>query len=252
MKFLKLIGLTAIFITLAASQSVMAADGEGITTTFGIRAWSAEWAGNADGGLVSNGSGAVTSIAEAKSNATTAIIPFVVVRYGDLGLSSSVMLRKRFTLEGSNISLTPERQEWDVSGLYYFAPGASASIGYKKMTWDNVAIKGPIVTISGSAPFLGNVGMYGTAAVGWMKTNVDKSSNFASGASTAYNLLEGGLSYSFGPMVMLKGTAVTFGYRMQRIKAKNLWPIISTNGPIRYRDTIDSMSGPVLGFQAAF
>ena len=252
MKLLKLVGLAAIFISFAGSQSVMAADGEGITTTFGIRGWSAEWAGNSGGGRAPiSGGGSVDVIGDAKSKATTAIIPFISVRYGDFGVSGSTMLHKTFTLEGSNGSLTPNRQEWDLNGSYYFAPNVSASIGYKKITWPGVVSKGPIVAASASAPLIGDFGMYGTAVYGWLKSDVD-SPGFTKGAKTAYNLLEGGLTYSFGPMIGLKGTALTLGYRVQRIKAKNLWPISSTNGPTTYSDTIDLMSGPILGFVASF
>ena len=248
----KKIRLSAAFISIATSQCVLAADGEGISTSFGIRGWAAEWAGNAGGGTAPNGSGgSVEVIGDAKSKTSTAIIPFVSLRYGDFGISGSAMLRKTFTLEGSNTSLSSDRQEWDVNGSYYFAPGVSASVGYKKIMWTNVVIKGPIVAGSASAPLAGGFGMYGTAAYGWLKTDVNDP-GFASGAKTVYNLLEGGLTYSLGPMVGLKGTALTLGYRTQRIKAKNLWPIRSSNSPTTFSDTIDLTSGPILGFVATF
>jgi hypothetical protein len=237
----------------AVTHPALAADDGGadsVRTTIGVRTWIGTWEGNQTGARVPNAAGGFTdSVARLDSSSEPIVIPFVAVRYRDFGISGSVMMRRSFSFSNPSINFSDERREWDLNASYFIAPGLSASIGYKHIDWTGATIKGPIIAMSASAPLQGNLGLYGTLALGLLKTDVP-STAFKSGARTDYNLGEFGLSYS---IAALKGSALTVGYRTQHIRAKGLWPITSTTSPaVTYVDGVDTLSGPTVGFLVSF
>jgi hypothetical protein len=234
----------------ALAHPAYAADGDSVRTTIGVRTWVGTWEGNQGGAKVVNSAGGTTdAITHLDSSSEPIVIPFASVRYGNFGVSASVMMRRSFSFSSPSVTYDDARREWDLNASYFFGPGLSASLGYKHVQWSGATIKGPIVALSASAPLQGSLGIYGTLALGMLKTDVNNPT-FKSGARTNYNLGEVGLSYSIGA---LKGSALTVGYRTQHIRAKGLWPITSTSSTaVSYSDAVDTLSGPTLGFLLSF
>lgn len=250
----------AVCVCLVASTHAFAADPQDdkVSMSMGLRTWIGQWSANGGGvrmASLSTPGYAADVIAHIDSSSTTAVVPFISARYRDWGVSASTMLKKEFTLENPASVLPFDRQEWDINGLYYFAPAASVSLGYKSIKWGDVKYAGPLAGLSASAPVSGTIGMYGTVAYGRLKfepSAVSAGYGFSS-AMCDYNLVEFGMSHSFGKLASASNVAVTFGYRHQRITSNNIWPIHNNvNSNVTYTSVRDTVSGPTLGVVMGF
>lgn len=210
-----------------------------LSFSVGVRTWINDWQSN---GVTVNGN-KQPILSHVNSEVKTSVIPFTLVRYRDLGFSASTLLSTDYA---SSDGITPNyssRKEYDVNVLYYFLPSASVSLGYKNLEWSGVSMSGLTVGLSASAPISDRLGIYGTLGIGKLKTKIGDSSYDAD-----YSLIETGLGYSLGPVGQsIKSSAITLGYRQQRIKAAN---VFIGNGV--YRDVNDNTSGVTAGVVASF
>lgn len=238
---------TSILIILIASGVAMAQDktevelksSNDLSFSIGVRTWVNDWQSN--GVTVNNKNQPILSHVDSETKSS--LIPFALVRYRDLGFSASTLLSTNYA---SSDGITPSyssRKEFDANVLYYFLPSASISLGYKNLEWTGVSMSGLTVGLSASAPISDRLGIYGTLGLGKLKTTIGDSTYDAN-----YSLIEAGLGYSLGSVgKSIKSTAVTLGYRQQRIKAAN---VFIGNGV--YRDVNDNTSGVTAGVVASF
>jgi len=177
----------------------------------GVKTWNTEWHGN---NLIRVGSSNLLTHMDSQS--VLAVIPFVAFKFKDYGLSMSAMTPTNYsTTDGLSVGNT-SRREYDINAIYYVIPGVTVSTGYKSIAWSGVEVTGYTVASSFSAPINEQLGIYGTGGIG-KTTNkyTEQGSSFASD----YSLVEAGISYSIGKLGNLsKSTAVTAGYRTQRIR----------------------------------
>ena len=230
----------AILAMVLLSQPAMADDD--ISVSAGIRLWNLNYQGNgnAAGRTLAIGSRLVTN-----NDSGRELAPILVgsIRYKEFGLSASHFVKTSFLLTDTIQTSTVDRKESDIHASYFFLPGLSAGIGYKRVDLNdklgtNPKIDGPIVSVSGAAALGSGFGLYGTLALGKLKA--DSSFNTS---NVAYTLSDVGLVYSFDGM--MKGLSLTLGYRFQELKVKGS-PIF--NGQ-EFRDTT---TGPALGLIGRF
>lgn len=228
--------MLALVTSLTMAQSSSAQQGaDAVSYSVGLRIWNNQWSANALPTI-----GGRTLVLRAESNGQKAV-PILAgsLRYGDFGVSGSHFFKTSYGFTDSYLppgSVSNTRRETDVNLLYFPLPGFSASVGYKTIGLDGISFKGPILGASGSAPIGGNIGMYGTIALGALKNNLQN--------RTGYELTEVGFSYLMSSA--FPRMTATLGYRAQRLSIKNV-ALVGGNQNLR-----DSIAGLTLGVVASF
>jgi len=222
------IGVFFVFFNLLAFQSQTAiAQSESksgflndTSVSVGVKTWNAEWHGN---NLMRVGSSNL--LTHMDSPAVTAVIPFVAFKFKDYGLSMSTLTPTSFNSSDGLAVGSTSRREYDLNAIYYVIPGVTISAGYKSIAWTGVEINGYTIASSFSAPITQQLGIYGTGGIGSLTNKYtaqggsDASSYSGTSFASTYSLVEAGISYSIGKLGNFsKSTAVTAGYRTQRIR----------------------------------
>lgn len=225
-----------------ASAAIAQTNASEVSISAGVRTWMNDWQGNS----TSLGSNNQKTLLHMNSGTTVSIIPFALIRYRDFGISASTMLPQSYSASDGLKTETTTRQEYDVNLLYYFTPSVSVSAGYKSVKWFGFDVNGLTMAVSASAPVSEKFGMYGTLGLGKLES---QRKDVAGTTSGDYYLLEAGLSYSLGSIgSVAKASAVTFGYRQQRLKFLNVF----IGNPTNVDAVNDNTSGFTLGIVASF
>lgn len=224
--------LLSVALVAGVGTSAALADDE-VSFSVGLKYWNAQWQANTF--PLESGTGKQI-VAHFDSESKLVPIPLLSVRYKDFGLSASQFMSSSFVLSnGYLVPVENNRTETDINLLYSLIPGLSASVGMKRITWNEVVINGPTLALSASAPIGSGFGMYGTGGIGWFDTKT----TFTPTLSTDYALGEVGLTYTFDTKSeTLKGLTATLGYRYQKIAARSI-PLTNNSS----RDVNDITSG---------
>ena len=220
---------------LSVASAAQAQSDQG-TLTFGIKTWVTNWQGNH---VVTSSTPYVAEHLNTGS-AKAVLIPSLQYRRGNFGFSASTLVASTFSMSSATVAADLKRSEYDVTGQYFIAPNVALSAGYKSLKWDAVTTKGPIVGVSASAPISDSTSLYASYGMGFMKS--------AGLYNTDYQLAEAGVAYSLGSMgTFVKSSAITAGYRFQRLKFKN---VVYPNGQkFNFTDVTDGLT---LSFVASF
>ena len=176
------------------------------------------------------------SVRTATSSTRTVPIPFLGLRYGKFIGSVSYFPETGFDTDGA-LSEDVDREELDVNFGYYLTSNVVVSLGYREGRQskatdfaEDSALKarGILVGTSFTAPVTGPLSVYGNVAYGWVKLKVDSTLLLPDGSDELngnYKVGEIGLSYNLSHLVggsVLKGAALTLGYRIWVITEKNV------------------------------
>ena len=227
-----------VFASLALTCIISSAAAEDdVSVSAGVRLWSSNWQGNSFRKV-----GASTVAVHLDSPSTIVTMPIISVRYGDFGVSLSQFLNKSFSLSDGLETNATNRREYDLNALYSLAPGLSVGVGYKQLNFPEVVIKGPTLSLSGSAPISERLGIYVTGGIGRLDADIGPAKKLA----TDYVLSEFGFTYSFAnDQKFLKSLVATVGYRNQKVIVKNA-PFLDG------RNFTDGTNGPTFGLIGSF
>jgi hypothetical protein len=172
--------------------------------------------------------------------------------------------------------INADRSEWDINFGYYLLQSLVITAGYKRIKRDfqvdvtkkeqpvdffiggSTETDGLTIGIAGVAPLRGKMGLYGSFAFGWLKT--DKKVSYSSSSSSFdyddnpifgeegyfdvdYYLGELGFVYSsqFDKVPVLNAASLYLGYRFQVLNEER-----------EFSEVTDNTSGFVLGVNLAF
>lgn len=196
--------------------SAARAQGDGISFSAGLKAWSTAWSGFTY--TLAAGGGSVLTPVQAGNKLVW--IPSATVRWGALAGSISGYAPTEFrSSDGTN----NRRSEADVNVAWLVTPGLALSVGYKRLAQIakySYKPAGPVVGASASAPLTGTLAFYGNLGVGRLKTPAQRS-EFDVDFRTDYQLLEAGLSWALPMDRFLSAMNLTLGYRMQVLVSKD-------------------------------
>lgn len=224
----------------AAGDAAMAQDA-GLSVSLGARAWYTQWSTFSyltDANGVDN-----LALTQVSAGDKLALVPVLSARYGNFVGSLSLLPSTRFNFVDGG---SGTRREYDINLGYAVLPGLNLTLGYKKVSQRDGEYRyepgGVVLGLSGSAPLASGFALYGSLAVGKLKTpqsGGDKVVKF----DADYRLTEVGLAYALaGAPASLRWT-LSAGYRMQ---------VMSSREAFGLQDGRDTTQGFALGAITSF
>jgi hypothetical protein len=228
--------------TLAAccSHAALAQD-PGVSVSLGVRAWYTQWSTFSyltDANGVDN-----IALTQVSAGDKLALVPVLSARYGNFVGSMSMLPATRFNFVDGG---SGTRREYDLNLGYTVLPGLNLTLGYKKVSQRDGEYRyepgGVVLGLSGSAPLASGFALYGSLAVGKLKTpqsGGDKVVKF----DADYRLTEVGLAYALVGGQASPRWTLSAGYRMQVMSSKEAFGL---------HDGRDTTQGFTLGAIATF
>jgi hypothetical protein len=216
------------------------AQDEGLSLSVGARAWFTQWTSFS---YYAPPGGANLALTQESASEKLVLIPVLSVRYGDFLASVSY-----FPTTGVDFSNgdSGTRREIDLNLGYNVIPGVTLTLGYKKISQRSDKYRyepaGPMAGVSASAPLAGAYSIYGSLALGKLKTPQSGGEEVVK-FNTDYRLTEVGLAYTLSGQSWPKRWIFTGGYRIQILSSKDAF-----NG----QDGRDTTQGFTLGALATF
>jgi hypothetical protein len=214
------IGILALL--LCGSAGAALAQDTGLSVTVGARAWHTDWTtfsyfvepDPVTGVLVKR---ALTQVSAPNK---LVLMPSLSARYGNFTGSLSGFQSTRFDFDDGG---SGTRKEWDINVGYLVLPSLALTLGYKKVSQRDGAVryepKGPMLGLNASGSVSGPVSMYGNLGVGRLKTPPKNGNDNIVDFKATYRLAEFGLAYSFGGGGVPRLWSLTAGYRIQVLRS---------------------------------
>ncbi len=266
--FKKSVSATVVLLA-GLSPAVGQAQMPDVSVTVGVKAWATTWSTwffNDVGDPISAPVDRYRNVFNREADTEGTFIPQLTLRSGPWLVSGSALVKREFTfflnddLDG-NRQLDEEkyeRKEYDLNFGYAIAPNLAVTVGYKQLQYDGggyrYKAKGPTVGVSGSAPLMAAVSMYGTLAYGRPKITQGLDSE----KRGSYFLSEVGLAFPLGQMhENLRSVVLTAGYRYQKLTSDSVTITTirtATGASIGSRevDLVDTTQGITVGVSATF
>jgi hypothetical protein len=182
------------------------------TVSAGLRAWNTTW---------DTFSYAGGNIIQVPGEEKLVLLPVLSVRWRDFTGSVSLYPSTEHELLNGR---RDKRKEFDVNLGYFVSPGVSLTLGYKKLEQRNTSglyeLTGPVAGISGTAPLVRDVALYGSFGLGWLNTTGRSDIKF----DADYRLSELGVAYTLPMSTFVRALTFTLGYRTQVLTSKDALP----------------------------
>lgn len=213
----------------------------GLSLSLGVRAWYMQWSTFSyltDANGVDN-----LALTQVSAGDKLATVPVLSARYGNFVGSMSMLPTTRFHfVEGGSGT----RREYDLNIGYTVLPGLNLTLGYKKVSQRDDVYRyepgGLVLGLSGSAPLASGFSLYGSLAVGKLKTPQSGGDEVVK-FEADYRLTEVGVAYALAGVQASPRWTFSAGYRMQ---------VMSSREAFGLQDGRDTTQGFAIGAIATF
>ena len=197
-------------------------------------------------------------------------IPFIAVRAGNFVGSASYFPRTSYNSNDELLG-TVARDEYDVTLGYAVAPSLILSIGYKhgfqskvsgQFSPSGVNVDALLLGVSGSAPIVGTLSLYGNIAYGFARDRYDFGDTSGNrNYNGNYQIGEVGVLwriYESSEGRALKNVSLSFGYRAQNLTTKGVPSATFALTPtpvvidVQHKDLSTTTDGFVVGIVGSF